>query len=77
MHGFDSPSASFDRRPDIHGSLLGLFGFMADPVVDDEPAPVAPVKPEYDERFAFETADSCSCHIDPPCSYCTSRDEED
>lgn len=25
----------------------------------------------------YEPYDNCSCHINPPCSYCTSKGEED
>lgn len=68
--------AAFMPRPDIHGSLLGLIGFAADPV--DEPETVAPPKPEpeYDDRSAFEPADSCTCFINGPCSYCLNLPEE-
>lgn len=62
-------------RPNIHGALLGLFPFVADPVVEPvepEPAPV----PEYDERFAFEPADSCTCYNSAPCSWCVDHPEE-
>lgn len=70
-------SASFMPRPDIHGTLLGLFGFAAATVDEPEEVEAAPVKPEYDDRGAFEPAESCYCHIDPPCSYCVEHPEED
>lgn len=69
-------SASFMPRPDIHGALLSLFWFVDEPVEEPEPAVAPPVKPEYDERFAFDVADSCTCHNSAPCSWCVDNPEE-
>lgn len=73
-------SASFMPRPDIHGSLLGLFGLGAPAPVDEpveiESVPVVPV-PEYDDESAFTPADSCHCWQGwVPCSYCENHPEE-
>ncbi len=38
----------------------------------------APVESEkYDEYIAEEHNTCCSCHINPPCSYCTSQNSDD
>lgn len=41
-------------------------------------APVETMALDVDEGiFESRNYDSCSCHINPPCSYCTSKGEED
>lgn len=79
MNNYFPSSVSFGRRPDIHGTILGLIGFTGAPMDVPEEPEVAPVKlePEYDFGSAFAPAESCYCHIDPPCSCCVDHPEGD
>ena len=38
---------------------------------------IAEIDREYDRDRNETDNQCCSCHINPPCSYCTSKNEED
>ena len=76
MNDYFPSSTSFGRRPDIHGSFLGLFGIFAGSLPEEVEAsePLAPKpEPEYDD-FDAGPSDSCYCAVlaMPPCGWCES-----
>jgi hypothetical protein len=67
-------AAAWTGRPDIQGVLFGLVFGSPDPAEDRPEETPAATGPEY--YYDFAPAESCYCHIDPPCSYCTEQTEE-